>query len=397
MIPHRHIFLLSTENPNINTGGKNTHINLLKKGLDKRQIKNTLICPDSSFYNISKYHSAFLFFKYFDFRILFSPHICHFFSLFDHIFAKISEINPNEPYIFHCHDVITMHLISKIRHHPDDLRILTVHGYYSKEILDDNRFNSLHEGKKIQLFCEKIEHEAYSVSHKIIAVDSRIKDYLMYQYKCHSDKVHVLHNATDIDEFHPINQKEKIEIRKKFGYNFDDWIILVPRRLVPKNGVEYAIKAIKKMTNKSLRLIIAGDGLLYKSLKLLSDNDLRIIFLGDVSHSSLIKYYHISDIVLIPSITSEGIQEATTLSMLEGMACGRAVICSNIGGMKEVSEMSGAIITVEEANSDAIALAIENLIKSGNTNKLGNKARNYVELNHSYLTYTDKILSIYFN
>jgi glycosyltransferase involved in cell wall biosynthesis len=121
-----------------------------------------------------------------------------------------------------------------------------------------------------------------------------------------------------------------MQLTRKKGYSKKDIIILVPRRLVPKNGVEYAIDAIKSISNGNVKLLIAGDGPLLAKLESKSDRDERIQFLGAISYNEIDEYYKLSDIILIPSITSNNIQEATSISMLEGMACEKYVICSNI-------------------------------------------------------------------
>ena len=96
----------------------------------------------------------------------------------------------------------------------------------------------------------------------------------------------------------------------------------MPRRLVPKNGVEYAIDAIKRISSSKIKLLIVGDGPLMAELIKKSNDDDRIQLLGPVSYQEIDEYYKLSDIILIPSITSNNIQEATSL-MLEGMACGK--------------------------------------------------------------------------
>jgi glycosyltransferase involved in cell wall biosynthesis len=44
------------------------------------------------------------------------------------------------------------------------------------------------------------------------------------------------------------------------------------------------------------------------------------------------KVYNASDVVIIPSLFSEG----TSLSALEAMACGKSVVASNIGGINDI-------------------------------------------------------------
>ena len=66
---------------------------------------------------------------------------------------------------------------------------------------------------------------------------------------------------------------------------------------------------------------------------LLNENNLtdRVTFKGFVDYNSLPEYYSISDLVIAPS----EIYESFSYTVAQGMACGRPVIASKIGGIPQ--------------------------------------------------------------
>jgi glycosyltransferase involved in cell wall biosynthesis len=103
-----------------------------------------------------------------------------------------------------------------------------------------------------------------------------------------------------------------------------------------------------------------------------------------------------ADSILIPSITAHGIQEATSLAMLEGMSCGKPVICSGIGGMREIIHNMKNGILVQEKKTGEIAKAIETLMENpALINEMAHNAREYVLQHNSYLAHAVKVVAIY--
>ena len=58
-----------------------------------------------------------------------------------------------------------------------------------------------------------------------------------------------------------------------------------------------------------------------------------VIFVGNVPNEEMPKIYSASDLVVVPQIWKEG---ALGLTVLEAMACERAVITYDLGGIREV-------------------------------------------------------------
>ncbi len=389
-------YLLSTENPNIGIGGKNTHLLLLERGFQHIGLQYLTIYPSEVlFSNDSPIKQFKRMIKYKDRAALLSPIFRHIYALYDSITPEIQKISTPPTVIFHCHDVLTLSMVNRYFPMQQCVKILTVHGYYTQEIIDDSLLEKSIAIKKYYNSCMNIEKDAVNASDHIIAVDSRIKEYLINKFSYKSSNISIFQNATDTDTFCPVTYDLKKKLRYKYAHKNDDIIIFVPRRLVPKNGVEYAIKAIRMIKQPYVKLVIAGDGLLRKELEGISNGDDRIIFLGEVPHNQIVDYYQLSDIILVPSITSNDIQEATSLSMLEGMACGKTVICSDIGGMQEVLKNSKAGFLVPEKNPESIANIIQDIILNPESKKYGNIARSYVMEHHSYISYAKRLTDLY--
>jgi glycosyltransferase involved in cell wall biosynthesis len=200
----------------------------------------------------------------------------------------------------------------------------------------------------------------------------------------------------DTNTFGPVTKREQLELKKMLGFDVNHYVVLVPRRLVEKNGVIYAVQAMKYLESEKVNLIVAGEGPEKEKLVKEASNDQRVKFLGTIPHDKILLYYKMADIVLIPSITSHEIQEATSLAMLEGMACGKVVICSNIGGMREVILNGENGFLVPEKEPLEIARIIKAAIEGEySMEKIGDKARRHVLEKHSFMSHTKKVATIY--
>ncbi len=85
--------------------------------------------------------------------------------------------------------------------------------------------------------------------------------------------------------------------------------------------------------------------------------------------------YRQAAIVVVPTTSSEG----TSLSCLEAMASGKAVICGRVGGLTDliIDGYNGRLIDV---NPETLAGAIEELLKNPEERRrLGRKARETAE------------------
>jgi glycosyltransferase involved in cell wall biosynthesis len=78
------------------------------------------------------------------------------------------------------------------------------------------------------------------------------------------------------------------------------------------------------------------------------------------------------------------------------MACGKVVICTNIGGMKEVVKHMENGLLIEQKNPDAIIEALQYAKDNyDNLSELRKKTREYAVKNHSYTEHAKRIIEVY--
>ena len=90
--------------------------------------------------------------------------------------------------------------------------------------------------------------------------------------------------------------------------------------------------------------------------------NVQIEKLGNVAVYDMIKYYQMSDLVIIPSL-----MEAVSLSAVESMACGTPVLSTNVGGMPELINDNIDGFLVNAKSSDEIADKILELYNNKET------------------------------
>jgi glycosyltransferase involved in cell wall biosynthesis len=133
--------------------------------------------------------------------------------------------------------------------------------------------------------------------------------------------------------------------------------VLFLARLQKAKGIYELIEAVGLLKKKgyNIKLIIAGSGLEESAIRREYKYD-WIKMIGYVEGKEKARAYQCADIYVLPSYT-----EGMPNSVLEAMAFGLPVVCSNVGSLPEiiVEGVNGSII--ESIDSEAIATAIERL------------------------------------
>ena len=272
--------------------------------------------------------------------------------------------------------------------------ILTVHSYYTR---GDLHAGFLRRGSRDERFALALEKYAYRHADFIFAVDTRIRDYVLAEAGPDPRKVSVRLNFVDTSEFMPRERAAAFDALAQGGVELDAslrggaQLVLCPRRLSPKNGVEYFIRAAKIVASRKprVRFLIAGEGIqLPELLQLRASLHLedRVTFLGGVV-PPLIRYlYNVVDAVVVPSITVEGIQEASSIAALEAMASGVPLICSAIGGLKELVADGETGYLVPEKSPERLADAVVRSLEEDQS-AITARALEHVRQNHSLESY----------
>ena len=272
--------------------------------------------------------------------------------------------------------------------------VLTVHGYMAREAV--SKGTVLPDSPEMAEL-EETEKAAYTQAKRVVTVDRRIHDYI--QELTGVDPI-AIHNFIDTEAFKP-NKANKVAYRKDLGLPETAEILFVPRRLTEKNGVIYPALAMPQLLKRhpEALLIYAGDGEEKGYLQnIIAQRQLQkhIRLLGAVPHAHMQKYYAASDVVLIPSVHSAGVEEATSIAALEAMGSKTPVVASAVGGLKEIIDHKKTGLLVQEKNIPDLVEAVDKLLRDRTfSESLADCARQKIEAEFSHIRCAQKYAAIY--
>jgi glycosyltransferase involved in cell wall biosynthesis len=152
--------------------------------------------------------------------------------------------------------------------------------------------------------------------------------------------------------------------------------VVVPRRLFPKNGVEYLVRALPLVAREvDVEAVFVGDGPERERLEALA-RELgvgdRTRFLGARPHDAMPGLLSSGEVAVFPSL-----MEATSVAALESMACGVPVAASRVGGLPEIVDASVGTL-FEPADPRDLARALVELLRAPDLEERGRRARERV-------------------
>jgi glycosyltransferase involved in cell wall biosynthesis len=186
-----------------------------------------------------------------------------------------------------------------------------------------------------------------------------------------SPKVKVIPMGVDISKFSK-PRKDKYALKKEYGLD-EKTVILFIGRLARIKGVEYLLQAFDKLAHKNnnLHLIIAGDGWIKKELEKQVKNfslKKKVDFTGYISGDLKQDYFHLSDMVVVPSITNrDGDGEGLPVVIMESLAAGKICIASDASNAGVVIEnkVNGYIVPEKDVDGLAHSIDAASSLKSG--------------------------------
>ena len=161
----------------------------------------------------------------------------------------------------------------------------------------------------------------------------------------------------------------------------------VTKSLEKVYGINYLIEAFAELTkewkNDELRLLVVGSGSEIDNLKLLCKEKgitSKVEFAGKVKNEVIPEYLNRMDIVCFPSLS-----ESFGVAAVEAGACGRPVVASKVGGLKEIiiDGYNGYLVEPKSVKDIKNKLK-EMLTKKNELRELSNNAINYVNKNYNW-------------
>jgi len=219
---------------------------------------------------------------------------------------------------------------------------------------------------------------------RLIAITNQTRS--LYKTLVDEEKMSVIPFGVDTEAFKPIKEEQPQEELR----------MLYAGSLYALKGLPYLLKALANVKKFGLRanLIIIGEGEQKEALVALAkalDIAKEVKFEGRVPYSSMPKYYNHCDVFCYPTLG-----EPFGKAVIEAMASGKPVIATNIGGPAEIIQNGVDGILVPAANSEAIAVQVDRLMRNENERRrIGKNARETAVRHYSWVKIAEKYHQLY--
>lgn len=263
----------------------------------------------------------------------------------------------------------------------------------------ESRVLSLHStglwGKKRSLnITDRLVLDSYE---KVVALSSKHADYLVDNEGVRSERIEVINNGVDVEEFSPVGSvDEKINLRRGLSIPEDSVVVAIVAALRPeKNHLMFLDAASRLMEKrKNMYFLIVGDGPEMDKLSRESVNrkmEGHISFLGvrtDVAE--ILKCVDISVLCSYPVV------ETFPVTVLEAMASGLPVVSTDVGSVSEIIREGNDGFLIKPGDVDALEARVADLAdEPGLRSSMGSNGRKRVVDNFSKRIMLDKYRGLF--
>lgn len=261
-------------------------------------------------------------------RHIFIPELgrnIHFWKDFVAFYKIVKLLIYEKPNVIHTHTAkagVLGRLAAIVARVP--VRIHTFHGH-----VFDGYFHPIKT--RIVIWIEKML--AYFTT-TIIAISPRQKDDLVNKYKITSDnKVSVIPLGLDLKPFR-VPTKDTLRVKQQFQLPLDKYLVGIVGRLVPIKNHIFFLNISNKIIHmrQDVHFIIVGEGQYYELIR----NEIQNM--GISNYFSLLGWqkelkpiYDILDVVCLTSLN-----EGTPVSLIEAQACEKAIVATDVGGVRDI-------------------------------------------------------------
>ena len=205
-----------------------------------------------------------------------------------------------------------------------------------------------------------------------------------------ADKCVVIPLGIDLRPFETVDDDRVQAIRQRYGSP----LLLFVGKLRYYKGLQYLLEAMPKI---EARLLVVGTGPMAGAWQALAE-DLglrdRVVFLGEVPDEEVPLYYHACDLFVLPASERS---EAFGVVQIEAMACGKPVICTELGtGTSYVNVHGETGLVVPPRDPSALAEAIGRLLADGELRReMGKRGRKRAARAFSKEAMMDRVMRLY--
>jgi glycosyltransferase involved in cell wall biosynthesis len=224
---------------------------------------------------------------------------------------------------------------------------------------------------------------------RLIAVSKATKILAISDLKVNEEKISIVYNGVDTKLFNPPNKTQQAQRYSKLT-------VVYIGRVIAKKGINILIKAmpdvIRFFPEIQFKFVGGGNVAFYRKMMLEKGiSEKNFSFVGHLGYFERLKILQEATVFVNPSFF-----ENFSISILEAMSSGCAVIACNVGGNPEIINTEKNGLLVPALNSKELAKSIISLLENETYNrKIGTAARKTIEEYFSSKTCAEKTYEVY--
>ena len=185
-------------------------------------------------------------------------------------------------------------------------------------------------------FSVWVEKTALEMADAVVAVSGETKRDLERLFEIHPDRLHVIYNGIDLDEYRKIDSTASL---KKYGIDPAQPFVLFVGRITRQKGIIHLVRAIEYMDAGFQIVLCAGapdtpeiGAEMKEAVEKMKAKRPGVVWIDEmVDKATVRELYSNAAVFCCPSI-----YEPFGIINLEAMACETAVVATAVGGIKEV-------------------------------------------------------------
>jgi glycosyltransferase involved in cell wall biosynthesis len=177
------------------------------------------------------------------------------------------------------------------------------------------------------------------------------------------ERITVVPNAVDVAAF-PVLRRDT-GLAGSLGIAPGTVVIGYISSLAEYEGIDTLVAAyarVRAATDTPVALLVVGDGPVLPELREAAKDLGDVHFTGQVPHDTVLGYYGLIDVFVVPRRPVEVCHLVTPLKPFEAFSTGRTVVLSNVRALAAIAEQSGAAELFEAGDAASLAGVLLRLI-----------------------------------
>jgi glycosyltransferase involved in cell wall biosynthesis len=256
-------------------------------------------------------------------------------------------------------------------------------------------------GESQSAFARFAVQETLRAAAVIVSGSPLLRDLLVSRWNVEPGRVAILPHAVEAPP--PTPEDRVKDLRIGYGLGFGP-VLAFFGALEPCSALEVLIGAFEKVVveHPSAKLLVVGDGPERERLeKQVSSLDLNasVRFTGPLTPELGSELINIAEIAVAPRASSCAGRYFSSIELVEWMAAGKAIVCSRTGDhLAEILREGETALLVEPGSLEELSSALGRLFRDVDLRRrLGQRARDAVERNHSWTNHISRLTTIYGN